>query len=969
MHQRSKISLAAVLALGSLAGLVHAQEAAQPQQIERVEITGSRIRQIDIETSQPVFKMSQEEIQKSGLVTVGDILNSMSSAGSPAFSKGSVLTSNREQGGQYINLRNLGAQRLLVLVNGKRWSSTVAGYTDLSTVPSAMIDRIEVLKDGASSTYGSDAIAGVVNIILKKSMEGGTFSAYVGENDKGDGRTEDYSLSYGAGNDKASLMFGFSYSKQEPVWAKDRTITATSFGPAHMNAGYGAAPWGRICAVSSTGGCGGLLGNTNGQMINHTGGPLGDGVGQASNVIGNYHPYAGADADTFNSSSQMMFQSPTELKTLFTKGSIEVTPDVRFNSTAMYAKRDSERQIAGYPVTSTTQLKYPVYIDANSYFNPVPGTQLYFARRTIEVPRVTANANRTLHLDANLEGDVTIAGMPWTWSTGVNYSNVSGTTLSTGNLNLLNLKKALGPSFKNAQGVVQCGTAAAPIPLSECTPFDIIGGPSASTPQALAYVMSTGQGTYGSTVKSFTADASGEIFKLPAGNVGVAFGVERREVNGFDRPGQFEQSGYSTDLAANTTQGQYTVKEAYAELNIPILKGMPLAEALSLNLASRYSDYSSFGDTTNSKASFVWKPIKDLLTRGTYAQGFRAPTLGDTFGGGSQSYDSYLDPCDSSFGAVVGNATAKAQCAAAGVSTTFRQKNQAGNNVPSGGAQTPYPFNSGVGNGSLTPEKATTRTLGLVYSPSYLAGLTASLDWYEVKVTNRIAGVSAAYVLNQCYVEGVQSFCNSIKRDSTGQITYLERGNQNLGELKTSGFDLGLNYRFPATRFGQFSFRSETSYVDSFKIKSTPTANWANYTGEWSYNRIKSNMAVDWRLGAWSATWSARYFSGIRDRCWNNGQAAGATAVECSNPTGSTATVGTGLGYNQLGSLVYHDVSVGFKTPWKGQILVGANNVFDKQPRVTYLASSTYGGTSSASSVDPDLPIDRFMWVRYNQSF
>src|SRR5205085_113493 len=185
-------------------------------------------------------------------------------------SKGSVLTSNREQGGQYINMRNLGAQRLLVLVNGKRWTSTVAGYTDMSTVPSSMIERIEVLKDGASSIYGSDAIAGVVNIILKKSLEGGTASAYYGENEKGDGKTSDYSLSYGAGNDKASLMFGLTHSQQGAVWAKDRPITAYSFGPAHYAANLGAGPWGRITPITATGASNTGATGFN-RYLNHTG--------------------------------------------------------------------------------------------------------------------------------------------------------------------------------------------------------------------------------------------------------------------------------------------------------------------------------------------------------------------------------------------------------------------------------------------------------------------------------------------------------------------------------------------------------------------------------------------------------------------------------------------------------------------------------------------------------------------------
>lgn len=936
---------------------------AQAEATQRVEITGSRIRQVDIETAQPILKMTQDQIQKSGLVTVGDILNSLTSAGTPAFSKGSVLTSNREQGGQYIDMRNLGAERLLVLVNGKRWTQTVGGYTDMSTIPSSMIDRIEILKDGASSIYGSDAIAGVVNIILKKSLSGGEMSAYIGQNEKGDGKTQDFSLSYGAGNDKASLMFGLSYSKQEAVWAKDRAITNFTYGPDHFDANLGTGPWGRIRQVSAT------TGNATGfnKFLNHTGTYDGTGVGESSRSQTSYHTYAGAPEDTFNSSQQMMFESPTQLSSIFTKGTIELPADMRITTTAMYATRSSNRAIAGYPLNSKSQPNFPVYIDKNSYFNPYgnqaagvaagAGQDLFFYRRTIEVPRMTDNQNNTFHVDAALEGDFSVAGLPWNWSVAVNHSNASGTTLSTGNLNLLNLKTALGPSFLNANGVVQCGTAASPIALASCTPFNILGGPSASTQGALDYVMSVGQGTYGSTISNATADISGEVFKLPAGAIGVAAGLEKRKVRGFDRPGQFEQSGYSTDLAALATVGSYTVKEAYLEVNVPLLKSVPFAELLSVDLASRHSDYSNFGKTTNSKASFMWKPIKDLLTRGTVAEGFRAPTLGDTFGGGSQSFDSYLDACDSVNGEAARDPAVAARCAAAGVPAGFRQRNQAGAPVSAAGGQSNVPFQAGAGNNSLTPETAKTKTLGLVYNPSYLPGLSASLDYFDISVKNKISAIGATYVVNQCYVKNIQSFCDKLKRDPiTGAISNLARGNANLGELATSGLDIGLSYKFPMTAYGQFNVRTDTTYVDSYKTKSTDTSPWVESAGEWGTNRVKSNISVDWNMGNWSATFGTRYYSAVKTQCWDS-------STECSNP-GEEASWGTDVDHKS--ALIYNDLSVGYTTSWKGKILVGANNMFNKKPRIVYDAN---GQTSSSSSVDSTMPIDRFVYVRYSQSF
>jgi len=957
MYQKSKIAVAVALALNAMSAFAQAQ----PEGVAaRVEVTGSRIRTVDLETAQPVLKMTSEQIQNSGLVTVGDILNQLTSAGPPDFSKGATLTSNREQGGQYINFRNLGAERLLVLVDGKRWTQSVSGYTDMSTVPSSMIDRIEVLKDGASAIYGSDAIAGVVNIILKKRMVGGNATAYKGQNEKGDGKTEDFAVSYGAVGDQGSMMFGLSHNKQDTVWARDRKITSTTYGPNHPEDGLGVGEFGAIRQVNANGAASGFY-----QYLNHTGTWDAPGVGADSRNPANYHTYNPATGispnDKFNSTNQMMFQSPTKLTSIFTKGTYDITEKVRFTTTAMFAERTSSTQNAGYPLNSLTKSNYPVYISRDSYYNPYGnqvagaglGQDLFFYRRTVEVPRVTENKNQTLHVDAALEGEFSIGSKAFNWDVGYNHSKVNGVVNGTGNINLINLRSAVGPSFLNSSGVVQCGTAASPIPLSQCTPFNILGGPNASTPEALKYIMSAGQGTYGSTIDSATANLTGEVVQLPAGALSMAGGLEHREVRGYDRPGQFEQSGYSTDLGANTTQGRYTVKEAYLEANVPLLKDVPFAKLLSLDLASRFSDYSNFGTTTNSKVSFMWKPGNDLLLRGTWAEGFRAPALGDTFGGGSQSYDTYLDICDSRYGQAATNAGVAANCRAAGVPATFRQVNATGSAITAA-AQTPFPFSTGLGNTSLQPETAKTKTLGFVYNPYFVPGLSVGMDWFKIDVANRISAITVNYTLQQCYINAVSDFCNNITRNAAGQITNLVRGNANLGSLGTEGLDLSLNYRLPRTPYGQFVVRSESTYLKSYNIKSTATAPEVGYAGEYGYARFKANASVDWSLGNWNATYTMRFTSRQKDSCWDD-----VDLIECSNPDGN-ASFGS---FNWLGGSTIHDVSVGYNTSWKGKFLVGVNNLFHKDPRIVY------NGQSSGTAVDPDQPIDRFFYVRYNQAF
>jgi iron complex outermembrane receptor protein len=274
--------------------------------------------------------------------------------------------------------------------------------------------------------------------------------------------------------------------------------------------------------------------------------------------------------------------------------------------------------------------------------------------------------------------------------------------------------------------------------------------------------------------------------------------------------------------------------------------------------------------------------------------------------------------------------------------------------VPNTGAQTPFPFETGAGNALLQPETAETRTLGLVYNPSYVPGLNVSLDWFDIRVENRITAVSTGYIIGQCYVQGVQSYCNQIKRDPvSGQIVDLSRGNANLGKVSTEGVDLGLNYRMPTTAYGRFSLRSETTYLDSYTIQSTDTSTPVNYAGEYPYYRVKSNVNLDWTMGNWAASWGTRYMSGSKTTCWEIDE-------ECNTPTG---TWSGGTGFDRKGSQSFHDVTASYAFPWKGKLLAGINNVFGKKPRVNYDAGA------SASSVDPDIPLDRFFYVRYNQSF
>lgn len=919
--------------------------------MKAVTVTGSRIPSADIETKQPIFTMTQDDIKKTGLTDVGDIVQQMTMMGLPSNNKSSVL---RGASGSFVNMRNLGSQRVLVLVNGKRWIAGISGATDISNIPAALIERVEVLKDGASAVYGSDAISGVINFILKDRFDGVQFNAYYGQNQGGDGESTQYSVTTGTHNDKGSIVFNANYNKRGVVWTDSREITRYAYSPNHPYGTLEAGPWGLI--YNSPAYPGQKI------MLNHTATQSADPTNPA-----NYHVYTGDPADQFNYTAQKMYQMPTELNSIFTHASYNVTDKITAKATAMYSQRKSADQIAGNPLNYNSQRNFPVYVDAQSYYNPYPGTDLTWNRMMAEIPPYWKQDYKSYHLDGSLAGYFDLGDHEWNWSVGFNYNRGDGTTTGTGEWNLLALKKALGPSFLNANGVVQCGTPLAPITLGtsyqlgQCTPISILSGTGDIPADGLAYILAPSTSTYGSTDRSYNADINGTLFDLPAGGLGFAGGVESRQLTGYSRPDSLAQTGYTSSNAANPTTGRYRVNSAYVEFNVPLLSDLPGAQSLSVDVASRYSRYSNFGSTTTNKYGFEWKPINDLLVRGNYAEGFRAPTLQDLFGGGGQGYDHYLDQCDSVFGAAASSASVAALCASQGVPADFRQRDRQGLPITSVGAtQSATPSFIGVGNASLKPETAVTKTLGAVYSPSYVPGLDVTLDWYAIRISNEIQGISAQYVVNECYLNGSSQYCADFGRDATThQITTLSRGNANLGYISTKGYDLSVNYRFPQTRFGNFVTRLDSNYVSEFKSQSGPGATVVNLVGMIPQYRIRANLTTSWDKGAFGATWRLRYFGALRDECY--------TKTECNQPDYRSPSWPFGVGANRKGAISYNDVNAHWNAPWNATFTVGVNNLFDKKPSPLYSAKDL--GYNGAVGFDPALDIARYVYVSYQQKF
>lgn len=939
----NKLRDAVVLALvvgAAGTGTASAQDTGSaPTNLDRIEVTGSRIRGSEMETQQPIISLDRQALEKQGFTSVADVLQNLTSAGPPAISRAEALASGENVGGYYIDIRNLGTTRTLVLMNGKRLGATTAGYQDLSQIPFSAIERIDILKDGASSIYGSDAIAGVVNVITRKRFDGAEAGAYYGQYSEGDGDTEQYHFTIGSQGERGGVTLSAEYNKQDPVWAKDRWFSASgNAGPNYPGSGWSPVSY----AGSWFGPCG--TGGANTWCTLEDGGdPLN---------VSDYRPIT--SADYANSNQQMFLQTGIERKSVYVNANYDLTDTITFNADILYNQRNTDQQVAGYPYQSGA---FETPLDADSAFNPV-GSDVAFRRRLWEVPRTTESELKTLRFAPTISGYFEIGDKTWDWDVGTLWNRNDSTKTRRGDMSLIAAQQALGPSFINSDGVAQCGTADDPIELDACRPWNpllpygVAGQGSLADPDLQKFLFPYYTDTGRTKTNSYTANLSGSLLTLPAGDLGLAVGYEHREEKGRFVPDAFNQSGQSTGLAATTTEGEYELDEFYLELNVPVLADLPFAKELTVNVASRYSDYSNFGDTINSKFGLVWRPIDELLVRGTYAEGFRAPTIENLYGGVGSSFEYYTDPCGVGAPASVnGNAA----CNAAGVPAGYVQLGQGLVPCTTYPCQTPDQFISGS-NPNLLPEKSKSRTAGLVWSPRWVEGLDISLDWYSYKLTDAIVDDSVDRILRDCYVLGNASRCSSITRAADGHITSIFFGLANLGKLETEGYDLGIKYRLPELGIGQFTIDWQNSYVskyDSASQNSDGDEIMVGEVGSAGIFRLRSNLGINWELGDFGINYTARYYSGMKESCVTN--------RPCTDP--DHYANGEADPIRWTGSNTFHDVQVSWKAPWNATVALGANNVFAHKAAIQFSAPNSnfpyYGG----------FDIGRFIYAKYTQRF
>ncbi len=977
-------------------GVAFAQEGQQATTLDRIQVTGSRIRQVDVETAQPVTFVTREEIQRQGFQSVADILQNISAVGAPPISRAAPLSSGENVGGSYISLRNLGATRTLVLLNGKRLGISTSGLQDIAAIPAAAIERIEVLKDGASSIYGSDAMAGVINIITRTNFEGAEANVYYGQYSQGDGAITNGDFTLGFSGDRGSLTVTGDWRKEDGVAGQDRWFSAYSRTDRHPTDQWTAAGYIGGFTINRTQAAGRFPNVTfptsattqvrlvpidpNGDLNDpanwrnqdtFTGGcPAGTGTPVDC--------LPGSTADKTNTNLQMDVHTPLETKSLFVDGSYDITDTIRFRTNLAYFNRSTDRLIAGYPMQAGS---FGTPMDADSYFNPI-GTDIgTWWRRTWEVPRSTSSDFNQYRFSGTFEGYFEVGDRIFDWDVGYLHSESKLTQASFGNLNLANVSRAVGPSFMNAQGQIVCGAPGAVdtgcVPWNPFVEYGVIAPGGMTGNDALQrFIFQEEHSTGETTTQVFSANLAGSIVTLPGGDLGFAVGVESRKEDGMFSPDALAQTGGSTNLAAGPTGGGYRVDEAYLELEAPLLSGLPFAEELTLTAATRFSDFDTFGETTNSKFGLRWKPIDSLMLRATVADGFRAPTISDLYGGGSQTFSFFTDPCDTNFGSSATNATTRANCVAAmgALANTYRQIGQGFTPVGSPNSQTPVAFTSGS-NPTLTPELSKSQTIGFVWSPSFLEGFNATVDWWKIRIADTIVADSPTTILNDCYIQGITSRCSPqlFTRDpGQGYINFMNFGGRNAGFRKAEGYDIDLTYRWDAGDYGNFTVNSNSTYTvyDALVSTNDPRKPLSS-VGFTSSFRLRSNLGLSWQYGDFGASWTMRYYSSMKEGCTYFNSSVMTPHLECNEityaPTGiinADGSLASGLSRrNKNGSTTFNDVQFRWQAPWNATIAIGANNVFEKYGPPMYTQPSAnfayYGG----------FDIGRFVYMKYQQRF
>ena len=955
--------------------------------LQEVVVTGSRISVPNQVSISPVTFVSALDVQQSGVTRVEDLLNELPQV----FAAQGANISNGATGTAEVDLRGLGPKRTLVLVNGLRLGPgdpRTGGSSDINMIPAEMIDSIEVLTGGASSTYGADAVGGVVNFKLNDHFEGVKIIADAGiynhSNKNTDGvedavaaaHFQEAPSSVNTGAQK-SLAFIAGINSEDgkgnaTFYATYRNVASVlegkySYSACTLNSGYATSNSGKFsCGGSSTGFPGRFA-------------TIGKGAPASNNTIGpngTLVPYTAADAYNFGPIN--FFQRPDERYTAGVFLHYDFNEHASVYASTMFMDDKSLAQIAA---SGAFFSKFAVNC-ANPFLSPSEltawcggstvgeTTNLFIGRRNVEGGgRVDDLEHTDWRVTLGVKGKI-IDG--WDYDASWQHSIV--------NLNETQQNYFSTAKIDNALNVVNSPTGPVCVSGPPCVPYNIFSLGQV-TPQALAYLEVPGiqTGNINQTVVdvNFTGDLGKYGVQLPTASSGlkINFGAEWRDVTESTNPDEEFQTG---DLAGSggdipPTAGGIISREGFFEARLPLVDDKFLAQSLALETGYRYSDYNLGFKTNTYKFGVEWSPISDIRLRGSFQRAVRAPNVTELFTPQVVALDGNADPCAAAPGKTP--AATPAQCALGNPGV-----------APGSYPVTPNSANqyNGLlgGNTKLNPETALTTSFGIGWTPSFVPNLRLQIDYFDIKIENVITTIGADTILQQCYNAG--NFCNDIHRDADSSLWlsnsgYVVDSLANVGKLETRGIDIDLSYGFDVGPAGKIRTNLVGTYVDEYivtPISADPTTkfNCAGLYGDTcSSGASTSNPIFRWRhtlRTTWSTPWqgldltaSWRYFSAMK-------LDSTSPQANLAAPGGATvANGGISSSDARINAFNYLDLSAAVKLADKMTFRVGVNNVFDKDPPI--IGGSNLPGVAGNGNTFPQVydALGRFIFGQLTVQF
>lgn len=926
---------------------------------ETIVVTGSRIRRPDFTTPNPVISVGSDQIEQSGTTNLTDFLT-----GYPALQGSSTSGDNSGSGAgigytglNLLNLRNLGTDRTLVLVDGRRHVAGVPGSQaiDVNTIPSDLVERVDVLTGGASAIYGADGVSGVVNFVLKRNFQGISARGQAGISQDGDAGQRLFSITAGQNlfDNRFNIAVAYEHGEEDRLTTRDRRrLRGTNAVGFFLNPDDPENQPGYTGGVDN-----GIpdyvpLNNVRYFDTNREGGIDIDFDGFPDYFVGaggqlvaydpgrfvpDFYQQGGNGTLVSDYGNDLLPRIRRDVVNLVTN--FQLTDNINLFAEGKFAR--SKSFSLGQPT-----FDYYLYIPGDNAFYPAAlraitgGDDVLLNRDNFDLGQRGENIDRrTWRGVLGARGDINA-------NTNFELSYVYGRTdvknRYVGDILTDRFYAALDAVVDPQTGQVTCRVNIDPtwtpfqpfnytrseIPPTtfqpgECVPLNLFGeGVQSQAALDFIRVNTTDRSRINQHVVSGSiAGDFGRFFSFPGGGkLGYALGAEyRREASRFN-PDDLAAQGLTFGNALGADRGKFNVKEAFAELRAPLLRDVPFANSLEVGAAVRLSDYSTIGNTTAWKVDGAWAPVRDVTFTGTYSTAVRAPNIGELFGAASQTFAFITDPCNLN---QLQNGT------------EFRAQNCATLLTALGANPATYRDTRSVstpgtvsGNPSLAEEEAKTWTAGVILQPRFLSGFSARLDWYDIKLKGAINTVSANQLAALCVDQATldNPFCDSIVRQNgagggaqAGNIVGFTVSPQNVSQFRTAGLDANVSYRMRTANLGTFTLNLIGNYLDRLEFIGTPGAPTTDSRGEAFAPKYTVNSDLTWKLGRFTVNYGLNWFA--KTSRYSN------QSLE-SNPDIVADE------YKYYKELWRHDLFAGVEVADKFEFFGGVNNLFNQKPEI-----------------------------------